>query len=87
MRELPNSDQRRALEYIQRQSMLEAVRQAVREEIQPVVEQAGLTRHCSCQGKPETLGMGASMKLVVVTQWVRTARGKSHLSKAQPAGQ
>ncbi|MDZ7621921.1 MAG: BrnA antitoxin family protein [Candidatus Competibacteraceae bacterium] len=33
------------LEYIQQQSMLEAVRQAVREELQPVVEQAGLTRH------------------------------------------
>ena len=27
------------------------------------------------------------MKLVVVTQWVRPARGKSHLTKAQPAGQ
>jgi hypothetical protein len=34
------------LEYMQRQSMLEAVRQAVREEVQLVVEQAGLTRHC-----------------------------------------
>jgi uncharacterized protein (DUF4415 family) len=33
--------------YIQQQSMLEAVRQAVREELQPVVEQAGLTRHCT----------------------------------------
>jgi uncharacterized protein (DUF4415 family) len=33
------------LEYIQQQSMLEAVRQAVREELHPVVEQAGLTRH------------------------------------------
>ena len=31
--------------YIQQQSMLEAVRQAVREELQPVVEQAGLTKH------------------------------------------
>jgi uncharacterized protein (DUF4415 family) len=47
------------LEYIQRQSMLEAVRQAVREEVQPVVEQAGLTRRCSCQDKPETMGLGA----------------------------
>jgi len=27
--------------------MLEVVRQAVREELQPVVEQAGLTRHCT----------------------------------------
>jgi len=35
------------LEYIQRPSMLEAVRQAVREEVQPVVEQAGLTRRCT----------------------------------------
>ena len=35
------------LAYIQQQSMLEAVRQAVREELQPVVEQAGLTRHCT----------------------------------------
>ena len=33
------------LAYIQQQSMLEAVRQAVREELQPIVEQAGLTRH------------------------------------------
>jgi hypothetical protein len=33
--------------YIQQQSMLEAVRQAVREELQPVMEQAGLTRHCT----------------------------------------
>jgi uncharacterized protein (DUF4415 family) len=30
------------MEYIQQQSMLEAVRQVVREELQPVVEQAGL---------------------------------------------
>jgi uncharacterized protein (DUF4415 family) len=34
------------LESIQRQSMLEAVRQVVRQELQSVVEQAGLTRHC-----------------------------------------
>ena len=27
------------------------------------------------------------MKLVVVTQWVRTERSKSHLIKASPAGQ
>ena len=33
------------LQYIQQHSMLEAVRQVVREEVQPVVEQAGLTRH------------------------------------------
>ncbi len=33
--------------YIQQQSMLEAVRQAVLEEVQSVVEQAGLTRHCT----------------------------------------
>jgi uncharacterized protein (DUF4415 family) len=33
--------------YLQQQSMLEAVRQAVREEVHSVVEQAGLTRHCS----------------------------------------
>ena len=33
--------------YIQQQSMLEVVRQAVREELQPIVEQAGLTRHCT----------------------------------------
>jgi uncharacterized protein (DUF4415 family) len=32
------------MEYIQQQSMLEAVRRAVREELRPVVEQAGLTR-------------------------------------------
>ena len=31
--------------YIQQQSMLEVVRQAVREELQPVVEQAGLPRN------------------------------------------
>jgi uncharacterized protein (DUF4415 family) len=35
------------MEYIQQQSMLEAVRQAVREELQSIVEQAGLTRHCT----------------------------------------
>ena len=35
------------LEYIQQQSILEVVRQAVREELQPVVKQAGLTRHCT----------------------------------------
>jgi hypothetical protein len=35
------------MEYIQQQSMLEAVRQAVREELQAVVQQAGLTRHCT----------------------------------------
>jgi hypothetical protein len=35
------------MEYIQQQSMLEAVRQAVREEFQSVVEQAGLTRRCT----------------------------------------
>jgi uncharacterized protein (DUF4415 family) len=35
------------MEYIQQQSMLEAVRQAVREELQSVMEQAGLTRHCT----------------------------------------
>ncbi len=35
------------MESIQQQSMLEAVRQAVREELRPVVEQAGLTRHCT----------------------------------------
>ena len=33
--------------YIQQQSMLEVVRQAVREELQPVVEQAGLTKRCT----------------------------------------
>jgi len=35
------------MEYIQQQSMLEAVRQTVREELRPVVEQAGLTRRCT----------------------------------------
>ena len=35
------------LAYIQQQSMLEAVRQAVREELRPAVEQAGLTRRCT----------------------------------------
>ena len=35
------------LAYIQQESMLEAVRQAVREELQPVVEQAGLTKRCT----------------------------------------
>jgi uncharacterized protein (DUF4415 family) len=35
------------LEYIQQQSILEMVRQAVREELQPVVEQAGLTKRCT----------------------------------------
>ena len=35
------------VEYIQQQSMLEMVRQAVREELQPVVEQAGLTNRSS----------------------------------------
>ena len=33
--------------YIQQQSMLEVVRQAVREELRSVVEQAGLTRRCT----------------------------------------
>jgi uncharacterized protein (DUF4415 family) len=33
--------------YIQQQSMLDVVRQAVREEFQSVVEQAGLTRRCT----------------------------------------
>jgi uncharacterized protein (DUF4415 family) len=33
--------------YIQQQFILEAVRQAVREELHSVVEQAGLTRHCT----------------------------------------
>jgi hypothetical protein len=33
--------------YIQQQSMLDAVRQAVREEFQSVVEQARLTRRCT----------------------------------------
>ena len=35
------------LAYIHQQSMLEAVRQAVREEVQPIVEQAGLTKRCT----------------------------------------
>ena len=35
------------LEYIQQQSILEVVRQAVREEFQLVVEQAGQTKHCT----------------------------------------
>ncbi len=35
------------VDYIQQQSMLEAVRQAVREELKPVVEQAGLTSRSS----------------------------------------
>ena len=35
------------MEYIQQQSMLEAVRQAVREELQPFVDQEGLKRHCT----------------------------------------
>ena len=35
------------LAYLQQQSMLEVVRQAVREEVQLVVEQAGLTKHCT----------------------------------------
>jgi uncharacterized protein (DUF4415 family) len=33
--------------YIQQQSMLDAVRQAVREEFQSVVKQAGLTKRCT----------------------------------------
>ena len=33
--------------YIQQQSMLDTVRQAVREELRLVVEQAGLIRHCT----------------------------------------
>ena len=33
--------------YIQQQFILEAVRQAVREELHSLVEQAGLTRHCT----------------------------------------
>jgi hypothetical protein len=32
---------------MQQQSMLDAVRQAVREELRPVVERAGLTRRCT----------------------------------------
>jgi metal-responsive CopG/Arc/MetJ family transcriptional regulator len=35
------------VDYIQQQSMLEAVRQVVREELRPVVEQAGLTNRSS----------------------------------------
>jgi uncharacterized protein (DUF4415 family) len=35
------------MEYIQQQSTLEAVRRAVREELRPVIEQAGLTRRCT----------------------------------------
>jgi uncharacterized protein (DUF4415 family) len=35
------------MEYMQQQSMLDAVRQAVREELRPVVERAGLTRRCT----------------------------------------
>lgn len=35
------------VDYIQHQSMLETVRQAVREELRPVVEQAGLTNRSS----------------------------------------
>ena len=35
------------MEYIQQQSMLAAMRQAVREELQPVMEQAGLTKRCT----------------------------------------
>jgi uncharacterized protein (DUF4415 family) len=38
------------VDYIKQQSMLEAVRQAVREELGPVVEQAGLTKHSSGRG-------------------------------------
>jgi hypothetical protein len=33
--------------YTQQQSMLEAVSQAVREELQLVVEEAGLTKRCT----------------------------------------
>ena len=33
------------VEYIQKKSMLETVRQAVREEIKPLVNKAGLTNH------------------------------------------
>jgi uncharacterized protein (DUF4415 family) len=39
------------MEYIQQQSMLEAVRQTVREELRPVMEQAGLIRQWS--GRPK----------------------------------
>jgi uncharacterized protein (DUF4415 family) len=35
------------MESIQQQSMLEAVRQAVRQELQSLLEQAGLTKHCT----------------------------------------
>jgi len=35
------------MEYIQQQSILEAVRQAVREALQPLVEQAGLPKRCT----------------------------------------
>ena len=35
------------VEYIQQQSILETVRQAVREELKPIVKQAGLTRRSS----------------------------------------
>ena len=45
--------------YIEQQSMLEVVRQAVREELQSVVEQVGLTKRCSCHDKHETMGLGA----------------------------
>lgn len=38
------------VEYIQQQSMLDAVRQAVREELQPVVEQAELTKRSGGAG-------------------------------------
>jgi uncharacterized protein (DUF4415 family) len=39
------------VEYIQQQSMLEVVRQAVREELQPVVEQAESTKRSSGPGR------------------------------------
>ena len=35
------------MESIQQQSMLEAVRQAVRQELQSVLEEAGLTKNCT----------------------------------------
>jgi uncharacterized protein (DUF4415 family) len=35
------------IEYIQHQSMLDAVRHAVREELRPIVEHTGLTRRCT----------------------------------------
>jgi uncharacterized protein (DUF4415 family) len=38
------------VDYIQQRSMLEAVRQAVREELEPALEQAGLTKHSSRRG-------------------------------------